>query len=242
VKEPVQLDPPVQLDTLIAGIARTHDDVLDQLSTAVIAADHLGVVADHLIGHFVEAARSSGASWRDIGASMGVSKQAAQKRFVDRTAPDRPPLHPSQGFSRFTRQAGDALVAAHNAAVAAANTEVTADHLVLGLLNEPDSIAATAIAAQGFSLDDVRDDVAAALPPAGDPVPDLVPYSHEARKVIELAFREAIRLGHDDVGDGHLLLALLRSKASSLTARGVDTKAATAHVADYTNDPDLGEN
>jgi hypothetical protein len=59
-----------------------HTDVLDRLSDAVIAADHLGDVADHLIGHFVDQARRSGASWTDIGRSMGVSKQAAQKRFV----------------------------------------------------------------------------------------------------------------------------------------------------------------
>lgn len=234
MKRPTQLDPPVQVDALIAGITRTHDDVLDQLSTAVIAADHLGAVADHLIGHFVETARASGASWRDIGASMGVSKQAAQKRFVDRTPPERPPLHPSQGFSRFTQQARDALVAAHNAAAAAANTEVTPDHLVLGLLDDRDSVAATALASQGFPVEGLRDEVVAALPPAADEVPEVIPYDPQARKTIELAFREAIRLGHDDVGDGHLLLALLRSKSSLLTAKDVDLKSAAAHVADAT--------
>jgi hypothetical protein len=48
----------------------------------VLAADHLGDVADHLIGHFVDQARRSGATWTQIGQSLGVSKQAAQKRFV----------------------------------------------------------------------------------------------------------------------------------------------------------------
>ena len=60
---------------------------LDQLSDAVLAADHLGEVADHLIGHFVDQARRSGASWTDIGRSMGVTKQAAQKRFVPKGEP-----------------------------------------------------------------------------------------------------------------------------------------------------------
>ena len=41
---------------------------------AVLAADHLGEVADHLIGHFVDQARRSGASWTDIGRSMGVTQ------------------------------------------------------------------------------------------------------------------------------------------------------------------------
>lgn len=48
---------------------------------AMIAADALGDIADHLIGHFVDQARRSGASWTDIGKAMGVTKQAAQKRF-----------------------------------------------------------------------------------------------------------------------------------------------------------------
>src|SRR6202167_5998947 len=78
---------PVRLDEMIHTIKKVHSDVLDQLSDAVLAAEHLGEVADHLIGHFVDQARRSGASWTDIGKSMGVTKQAAQKRFVPRTKP-----------------------------------------------------------------------------------------------------------------------------------------------------------
>ena len=77
-----QINYPVRLDDLIDAIKKVHTDVLEQLSDAVLAADHLGELADHLIGHFVDQARRSGASWTDIGKSMGVSKQAAQKRFV----------------------------------------------------------------------------------------------------------------------------------------------------------------
>src|SRR5262249_6063759 len=65
----------VRLDDLIAAIRKVHDDELDQLTSAVIAADHLGELADHLIGHFVDQARRSGASWTEIGSAMGVTKQ-----------------------------------------------------------------------------------------------------------------------------------------------------------------------
>ncbi|REO60461.1 ATP-dependent Clp protease ATP-binding subunit, partial [Mycobacterium tuberculosis] len=82
--EPTPTAYPVRLDELINAIKRVHSDVLDQLSDAVLAAEHLGEIADHLIGHFVDQARRSGASWSDIGKSMGVTKQAAQKRFVPR--------------------------------------------------------------------------------------------------------------------------------------------------------------
>ncbi|MFE2651274.1 ATP-dependent Clp protease ATP-binding subunit, partial [Streptomyces sp. NPDC059346] len=71
--QPLPATPPVRLDDLIEAIKKTGDDALEQLSGAVIAADHLGDVADHLIGHFVDQARRSGASWTDIGRSMGVT-------------------------------------------------------------------------------------------------------------------------------------------------------------------------
>lgn len=52
----------VSLDTLIQAIRSVHTDALDQLTDAVLAAEHLDEVADHLIGHFVDQARRSGAS------------------------------------------------------------------------------------------------------------------------------------------------------------------------------------
>src|SRR6266545_6715701 len=113
----------VRLDDLISAIKKAHSDALDQLQDAVIAADHLGEVADHLIGHFVDQARRSGASWTDIGKSMGVTKQAAQKRFVPK-GPDEPSsLDPSQGFSRFTGRARNVVMAAQNEARAAGHDE-----------------------------------------------------------------------------------------------------------------------
>ena len=100
--DPLPIAHPVRLDDLIEAIKKAHTDALDQLSDAVLAAEYLGDVADHLIGHFVDQARRSGASWTDIGRSMGVTKQAAQKRFVPKGPGDAPDLDPSQGFGRFT--------------------------------------------------------------------------------------------------------------------------------------------
>lgn len=94
---------PVRLDDLIEAIKKVHSDTLEQLSGAVVAAEALGDVADHLIGHFVDQARRSGASWTDIGRSMGVTRQAAQKRFVPKADKEGDaPLDSGQGFARFT--------------------------------------------------------------------------------------------------------------------------------------------
>ena len=198
--------PSVRLDELIAAIKKVHAEPLEQLQDAVIAADHLGEVADHLIGHFVDQARRSGASWTDIGKSMGVTRQAAQKRFVPKESTD---LDPNQGFGRYTPRARNVVMAAHNEAIAARSTEGRPEHLVLGLLAEPDGLAAKAITAQGVLLDTVRQAATAALPPAAEEVPELVPYGSDAKKVLELTFREALRLGHNYIGTEHILLALL---------------------------------
>ncbi|MCX5131802.1 ATP-dependent Clp protease ATP-binding subunit [Streptomyces sp. NBC_00340] len=219
----------VRLDDLIDAIKKVHSDALDQLQDAVIAADHLGDVADHLIGHFVDQARRSGASWTDIGKSMGVTRQAAQKRFVPKAEVD---LDPSQGFGRYTERARKVVMAAHEASKAAGNAEGLPEHLVLGLLSEPDAFAARAITAQGVSLDTVREAATAALPPAADEIPELVPYGPAAKKVLELTFREALRLGHNYVGTEHILLALLEFENGTgvLSSVGVDKAAAEAHI------------
>src|ERR1700694_26338 len=158
---PVQMTNPVRLDDLIEAINKTHSDALERLSGAVIAADHLGDVADHLIGHFVDQARRSGASWTEIGRAMGVTKQAAQKRFVPKGPGAPSDLDPRQGFSRFTEEARNVVMAAQNEARAAGNTEICLGHLALGILNEPEAVAAGAIVAQGVPLATVRQTVTA---------------------------------------------------------------------------------
>jgi hypothetical protein len=110
--DPLRMTDPVRLDDLIDAITKVHSDPLDQLSDAVLAADHL-----------VDRARRSGASWSDIGRSMGVSKQAAQKPFVAKGEPAD--LHPSQGFSRFTQCARNVVMAAQNEARAAGQATIT---------------------------------------------------------------------------------------------------------------------
>jgi hypothetical protein len=227
--QPTQLTTPVRLDDLITAITTVHSEPLDQLTDAVIAADHLGDVADHLIGHFVDQARRSGASWTDIGRSMGVTKQAARKRFIPKPAE----LGPEDGFARFTPRAKNVVMAAHNEAQAARNTTITPAHLVLGLLSEPQALAARAMTDLGVPLDVVRGAATGALPPTSDDVPDLIPYDVHARKVLELTFREALRLGHNYIGTEHILLALLDREdgAGVLSGLGLEKPAVEEKVA-----------
>ncbi|MCG5464999.1 Clp protease N-terminal domain-containing protein [Micromonospora sp. NPDC053740] len=230
--DPLQMSNPVKLDDLIQAIKTAHTDALDQLTDAVIAADHLGEIADHLIGHFVDQARRSGASWTDIGRSMGVTKQAAQKRFVPK-ATEAAALDPNAGFGRFTPRARNVVIASQEEARASGNAEIGPEHLVLGLLAEPDGLAARVMAGRGATPEAVREAVAAALPPRAEQVPDLIPYDARGKKALELTFREALRLGHNYIGTEHILLALLEQEdgAGVLTNLGLEKATVEADLA-----------
>jgi hypothetical protein len=220
----------IRLDDLIEAIKKTHSAALDQLTDAVLAADHLGDVADHLIGHFVDQARRSGASWTDIGRSMGVTKQAAQKRFVAKG--EAPDLDASQGFSRFTDRARKVVVTAQEEARARSNSQITVAHLVLALVADPTALGARTIVAQGVSLDAVRQTATATTPTAADSVPALIPFDAHAKKGLELSFREALRMNHNHVGTEHILLALLELEDGTgvLAGLGVDKTTAEASI------------
>ena len=213
--------PPVRLDDLISYVTSQHGTALDHVSAAVQASEHLGELADHLIGHFVDQARRTGASWTEIGQSMGVTKQAAQKRFVPRAADwgdllaGAFPPDPVK-FSRFTDRAKRAVIAARQEAIRRRHDRVLPEHLVLGLLHEQEGLAARTVAALGVSPEAARAALGATLPAAmpDGVTPGHVPFDSRAMKVLELTLREALALGHNYIGTEHILLGLLDEEES----------------------------
>ncbi|WIY04026.1 Clp protease N-terminal domain-containing protein [Amycolatopsis mongoliensis] len=227
---------PVRLDDLISAIKSNNDkDVLAQLSDAVYVGENLGEVADHLIGHFVDQARRAGASWTEIGKSMGVTKQAAQKRFVPKVDPGGDPGGSIERvYGRYTDRARHVVVEAQKAAVEHGSPYIDTVHIVLGLLTEPAALAAGAILAQGVTLEAVREAAEARLPERADPAPDPVPFSGAAKKTLELTMREGLRLGHNYIGTEHMLLALLEQGEGAgfevLDGLGVEKDKAEAKI------------
>ena len=74
---------PVDLARLMAAIReRTEDRPLENLTAARETAEQLAELGDAVIGAFVEEARAVGLSWTQIGTSLGVTRQAAQQRYV----------------------------------------------------------------------------------------------------------------------------------------------------------------
>lgn len=227
MNESLQLDRTISLGDLINGIRRTQANELDQLSSAVMVAQHLDEVGDHLIGHFVDQARRAGASWSEIGRSMGVTKQAVQKRFVPK-AESGPDV-----FQRFTPRARNAVVAATNEAHQRQHGEITPAHLLLGLLSDPAGLASTVLVAQGHTVESIRAAAIEALPAASSqPLPSMIPYDAHAKKVLELTAREALLLNHSHIGTEHILLALLEFENADgvLTRLGINKASITEGI------------
>src|SRR5262249_27377623 len=92
----------------------------------------------------------------------------------------------------------------------AGNAEITPAHLLSALVVDKHSLATKLLNEQGVDTDAVGH--AAPLPPRVDDVPALVPFNGLSRKVLELTFREALRLGHNYIGTEHILLAMLETE------------------------------
>jgi hypothetical protein len=211
-------DLPVRLHDLIDHVVGLHPagSALEHLADAVAAGAELGELQDHLVGHFVDQARRSGASWTEIGASLGVSKQGAQQRFVPKASDLRDLLAGGGGLlSRFTARARAVVVGARDDARAAGNDSVSSAHVLFCMAADPGSVASRAIVALGPSLEDVRLAATATFPPRKDRLPEHIPFSSEAKSLLELSVREALRMGHNYVGTEHLVLAIASDPRSS---------------------------
>jgi hypothetical protein len=229
---------PVPLDALITYVKSLTPGgtPLDDVSSAMTVSAQLDEQSDALIGHFVDQARRSGASWSQIGASMGVSKQAAQKRFVLRSL-----LPEGQAmFSRFTQRSANVLAAARRlAGEGATDQPVDAAHLAAGLLTEPDGIAARMIRQAGLTDDQYFAAVGAG--PA-EPQPDTdhatlseLNFTADCGTAFKEALKAALRLGHNYIGTEHLLLGLLAADgpiSQNLAAANLDTETAGHLLAD----------
>jgi hypothetical protein len=206
---------------------------IELLAEAHAIAIELNRLADHLLGHFVDDARRSGVSWNDIGDVIGVTKQAAQQRFVSSQSAG-PAMSRGQVFVNYTERAKRAVVLAREAALAASSPFIGTEHLLLGACAQPTGFGAQLTDAMGTSRAELRAAAEAELGDGVDDVPDPLPFTRPASKVLVLTQRESLLLGHDHVGIEHLFLGLVAEEdgaAGAILRRlGWTLQAARDHV------------
>jgi ATP-dependent Clp protease ATP-binding subunit ClpC len=113
-------------------------------------------------------------------------------------------------FERFTDRARRVVVLAQEEARSLNHNYIGTEHILLGLLNEGEGIAAKALESLGIGLDSVRDEVVKIIGPGQQAPSGHIPFTPRAKKVLELSLREALQLGHNYIGTEHILLGLIR--------------------------------
>ncbi len=133
-------------------------------------------------------------------------------------------------FERFTDGARQVVVLAQDEARTLGNDSIGTEHLLLGLLREENGVAAQVLAALGITLEDARTNAARVVGGTpGKPVTGQIPFTPQAKKVLELALREALSLGDNFIATEHVLLGLIRANeglaATLLVELGSDAES-----------------
>ena len=129
-------------------------------------------------------------------------------------------------FQRFTDRARRVVVLAQHEARTLDHDYIGTEHILLGLIDEGQGVATTALTSMGISLEDMRQAVQDTIGRGAQP-PESghIPFTPQAKKVLELSLRESVQLGHEYIGTEHILLALIREgggAAQLLAGTGVD--------------------
>ena len=138
-------------------------------------------------------------------------------------------------FQRFTDRARRVVVLAQHEARTLDHDYIGTEHILLGLIDEGQGVAATALTSMGISLDEMRRAVQDTIGRGAEPLPESghIPFTPRAKKVLELSLRESQQLGHTYIGTEHILLALIREEgvgAQLLAGAGVDLNRARQQV------------
>jgi hypothetical protein len=200
--------PAPSLQQLIDVVETETEDTspLARLRAASGLAGHLAEVGDAALGYFVDHARRAGHSWSQIGAALGVSKQAAQQRHTVRRSPGRD----EAAYERFTPRARNAVEDALRIARDWGHDYIGTEHLLLSLYRDPQGVAAQVLIASGFAEERALAAVKERVQRGEGAHADAPPFTPRANAVIEDARAAAWDLGHDYVGTEHLLIALAR--------------------------------
>src|SRR5215203_1805020 len=113
-------------------------------------------------------------------------------------------------FERFTERARKVVVLAQDEARHFNHNYIGTEHLLLGLLREDEGVAAQALYSLNVALDEVREQVESIVGYGEEGTGAQAPFTPRSKKVLELALREALQLGHNYIGTEHILLGLVR--------------------------------
>jgi ATP-dependent Clp protease ATP-binding subunit ClpC len=113
-------------------------------------------------------------------------------------------------FERFTEPAHQVAVLAQEEARTLKHNYIGTEHILLGLLREEEGLAARVLMSLDITAERVQARVAEIVGSGEEVTSGQIPYTPRAKKVLELALREALSRSHNYIGTEHILLGLVR--------------------------------
>jgi len=113
-------------------------------------------------------------------------------------------------FERFTDQARRVLALAQEEARMRNCQRIGTEHILLGLIDERDGLAAVALESLGIGAERIRQQIEEITGQHPEPSGGYAQYTMRAKKALDLSRREALQLGHNHIGTEHILLSLIR--------------------------------
>jgi len=135
-------------------------------------------------------------------------------------------------FERFTERARQVVVLAQEESRTLKHNYIGTEHILLGLLREAEGLAARALASLDITVEHVRAQVVRIVGSGEEVTSGQIPFTPRAKKVLELALREALSLGHDYIGTEHILLGLVRENNGIATQILLDCDADAETIRD----------
>jgi ATP-dependent Clp protease ATP-binding subunit ClpA/predicted DNA-binding transcriptional regulator AlpA len=118
--------------------------------------------------------------------------------------------HGFGGFQRFTDRARRSVILAQEAARLLNHNYIGTEHLLLGLINEGEGVAAKVLGSVEVTSKGVQDQIEEMIGVGTQTPQGHIPFTPRTQKVLEIALREALQLGHNYIGTEHVLLAIVR--------------------------------
>ncbi len=117
-------------------------------------------------------------------------------------------------FERYTERARKVVVLAQEEAHRMKHNYIGTEHLLLGLLREDEGVAARALGSLSVTLDEVREQVESIVGYGEEGTGGQAPFTPRSKRALDLAWREALQLGHNYIGTEHILLGLVQERES----------------------------
>jgi ATP-dependent Clp protease ATP-binding subunit ClpC len=129
-------------------------------------------------------------------------------------------------FERFTERARKVVVKAQDEARFLKQNYIGTEHILLGLINEKEGIAAKVFEELNIDFENIREAIKDVVTEGTSDSYEHIPFTPRAKKVLELSLREALQMGHNYIGTEHILLGLLR-EGEGVAARVLNSLGVT---------------